>query len=139
MLVAISQFLLSEWLWSITSGGYHTPINIFVMIGITIFILRQKTVPSVLLAVSANIFSFLLFTGIIKLLNIDYVPEHDDVYVVKDLLWRCVHLGFIYSMLQMLYLAILRVFFTFNMRPLIWMVWVSNLITAWIMYRVLLG
>ena len=139
MLVGISQFLLSEWLWSVTSGGYHTPINIFVMIGITIFILRQKTVPSVLLAVSANVFSFLLLTGIIKLLNIDYVPEHDDVYVVKDLLWRCVHLGFIYSILQTLYLAILRVFFTFNMRPLIWMVWVSNLITAWLMYRVLLG
>lgn len=139
MLTAISQFLLSEWLWSMTSGGYHMPINIFVMIGITIFILRQKTVPSVLLAVSANVFSFLLFTGIIKLLNIDYVPEHDHVYVVKDLLWRCVHLGFIYSTLQMLYLAILRVFFTFNMRPLIWMVWVSNVITAWFMYRVLLG
>jgi hypothetical protein len=139
MITAISQFLLSEWLWSVTSGGYHTPINIFVMIGITIFILRQNTVPSVLLAVSANIFSFLLLTGIIKLLNIDYVPEHDDVYVVKDLLWRCVHLGFIYSILQTLYLSILRVFFTFNMRPLIWMVWVSNLITAWLMYRVLLG
>lgn len=139
MLTGISQFLLSEWLWSVTKGNYHTPINIFVMIGITIFILRQKTVPSVLLAVSANIFSFFLFTGIIKFLNIDYVPEHDDVYIVKDLLWRCVHLGFIYSMLQTFYLALLRLFFTFNMRPLIWMIWVSNLITAWIMYRVLLG
>lgn len=139
MLIGISQFLLSEWLWSVTNGEYHTPINIFVMIGITIFILRQKTVPSVLLAVSASIFSFLLFTGIIKFLNIDYVPEHDDAYIVKDLLWRCMHLGFIYSILQMFYLSILRVFFTFNMRPLIWMVWVSNIITAWLMYRVLLG
>lgn len=139
MLTGISQFLLSEGLWSLTSGGYHTPINIFVMIGITIFILRKKTVPSVLLAVSASIFSFLFFIGIIKFLSIDYVPEHDDVYVVKDLLWRCLHLGFIYSILQMLYLAILRFFFTFNMRPLIWMVWVSNIITAWLMYRVLLA
>lgn len=139
MLTAISQFFLSEWLWSVTNGGYHMQINIFVMIGITIFILRQKTVPSVLLAVSANLFSFLLYTGIIYVLNIDYVHEHDQGYVIKDLLWRCVYLGFIYSILQWVYVVGLRTFFTFNIRPLIWMVWISNIITAWIMYRVLLG
>lgn len=138
MLTAISQFFLSECLWSVTSG-YHAPINIFVMIGISIFILRQKTVPSVLLAVSANVFSFVLFATVIYYLNIEYVPEHDNVYIVKDLLWRCMYLGFIYSTLQSIYVLGLRAFFIFNARPLITMIWASNIITAWVMYRVLLG
>ena len=64
MLTAISHFFLSELLWSMTRGGYHTPINIFVMIGICIFIFRQRTIPAVLLSVTVNLFSFLTFTGI---------------------------------------------------------------------------
>src|SRR5208282_2265551 len=103
MLTAISQFFLSEWLWSVTRGGYHTPINIFVMIGVCIFVLRQKTVPSVLLAVSANLFSFILFALLIRYLNIEYVAEHDNVYIVKDLLRSCMYLGLIYAVLQSLY------------------------------------
>jgi len=139
MLTAISHLFLSEWLWSVTSGGYHAPISMFVMIGVSIFIMRRKTVPSVLLAVSASVFSFFVFAAIIYYLNIEYIPEHDNVYVVKDLLWRCMYLGFTYSILQSLYIMGLRIFFIFNVRPLITMVWASNVITAWIMYRVLLG
>jgi hypothetical protein len=138
MLTSVSHFFLSEWLWSVTRGGYHAPINIFVMIGVCIFILRQKTVPSVLLAVSANLFSFLLFTGVIYSFNIDYVPGHDDIYVVKGLLATCIALGAIYSVLQTVYLLGLRMLFSMNLSPLIMMIWASNFITAWIMYRALL-
>lgn len=138
MLTSVSHFFLSEWLWSVTRGGYHAPINIFVMIGVCIFILRQKTVPSVLLAVSANLFSFFLFTGIVYYFNIDYIPGHDDTYVVKGLLLSCMYLGAIYAALQTVYLFGLRMLFSMNLPPLILMVWASNFITAFIMYRALL-
>lgn len=137
MLTTMSHFLLSEWLWSVTRGGYHTPINIFVMIGVCIFILRQKTVPSVLLAVSASLFSFFLFTGIIYYLNPEYIHEHDQTYIIKGLMASCLYLGAIYAALQTVYLFLLSLMFSMNLQRLVGAIWASNLITAWIMYRVL--
>ena len=137
MLTAISQFFLSEWLWAFTRGGYHAPINIFVMIALCIFILRQKTVPAVLLSVSANLFAFFVFMGIGYFLKVDFVPEHDNTYVIQSLLVSCFSLGVIYATLQTLYIMLLRTMFSMNVPPLIIMAWISNIITAWIMFRAL--
>ena len=97
MLTSLSHYFLSEWLWSLTLGLYHMPINIFIMIGLSIFILRQRTVPAVLLSVSANLFSFLIFIAIGYVLHIDYVPEHDDIYVITNMALGCGALGIIYA------------------------------------------
>lgn len=142
MQVAASQFFLSEWLWSVTHGGYHTPINIFVMITLFLFVLRYRTVPSVLLSLSANLFSFFAFTGlvysiIIYGLEIEYIPEQDEIYVVKSLMFTCLYLGLIYAVLQSLFFTALSWFYTLDLKPVIIITFVSNAITAWIMYTLL--
>ncbi len=137
MLTSLSHYFLSEWLWSLTLGLYHMPINIFIMIGLSIFILRQRTVPAVLLSVSANLFSFLIFIAIGYVLHIDYVPEHDDIYVITNMALGCGALGIIYAVLQTLYVQGLRWYYELSFRGSIIMIWVSNLVTAFIMYRVL--
>lgn len=137
MLTAISHFFLSEWLWSVTRGAYHMPINIFVMIAWCIFVRREKTIPSVLLSVSANLFSFFIFTGIVYFFKVDYIPGHDEIYVITSVLSSCMYLGVIYATLQSIFFFMVRRFYTFNLISTLIAAYVSNLITAWIMYRVL--
>jgi hypothetical protein len=98
---------------------------------------RQKTVPAVLLSVSANLVSFFVFMGIGYFLKVDFIPEHDDVYVIQSILVSCFSLGVIYATLQTLYIMLLRTMFSMNVPPLIIMAWISNIITAWIMFRAL--
>lgn len=142
MQAAVSHFFLSEWLWSITHGGYHTPINMFVMIALFLFVLRYRTVPSVLLSVSANLFSFFAFTGlfwaiIVRTLDLEYIPDQDEVYVVKNLLFSCLYLGLIYAVLQSLFFYVVNWFYTLELKSIFIITFLSNIITAWIMYTVL--
>ena len=77
---AAADFFLSEWLWSITWGLYHVPINIFVMLFIFKRYTKANVVRAMVAAFCANIFSLSVFTAfvvgvLVKFVGIEYVVE----------------------------------------------------------------
>jgi hypothetical protein len=67
---AMNCFFLSEWLWSITWGLYHIPINSAILFLLLKLCFRGSTIFMGLLAVAAQIVSFLLLTLFVVLVSI---------------------------------------------------------------------
>ena len=61
LLAVLGQLLLSEWIWSVTWGAYHVPLNIVLMIFLFKFFTRISIVPAVLIAFFSQLFSFIIY------------------------------------------------------------------------------
>ena len=80
MLSFFADFFLSEWLWSVTRGMYHIPINIFIMFLLTKLTVHYGSRSTLALTVSANIFGLVAFTVlvgsiIIFVVGLNYLPS----------------------------------------------------------------
>ncbi|GEM_PF-1204449 len=138
--MTLADFLLSEWLWNVTWGWYHVPINIFVMLFLLKVFGRLKIMPAVLFSVFSQIFSFALFSlivifGSIYGFGLKFVPY--DCYVTQTMhpLLICFSLGLIYFVLQSFSFVLTNVFYKINLRLVILIALVSNMISALLVYR----
>lgn len=135
-----SHFLLSEWLWSVTWGWYHLPVNVFVMIFLLKFFGYMRIMPAVLIAFFSQIFSFLVLTLIvflvpIYLLGLEFVTY--DCYVVQTMnpLAISLYLGAIYFAFHILFFVLVNLFYSLNIRLLTLIALVGNGVTALLVYR----
>ena len=137
---AIEYFFLNTWLWGMTWGIYHIPINMLVMLVLLKFVGRLKIVPSVLLAFFSKVFASALYTLIVFFLvfvvKLQFVPKIDLVDSDSiNVLLACICLGIVYSVFQALFFLMVNKFYALNIRLTTLIAFVSNIITALLVYR----
>jgi len=138
---SLFYFFLDKWLWAMTWGIYHIPINILVMLILLKFVGRLKIVPLVLLAFFSKIFSSVGYTlmvlFIVFVVNLDF-PLFDYNYVKSiNLLLNCIYLGLIYSAFQSLFFFIVNKFYVLNLHLIILITCISNMLSALIVHKFL--
>jgi len=139
-LTTAADFLLSEWLWNVTWGWYHIPVNTFMMLFLLKFFGRMRIMPSVLLSVFSQLFSFLLLSlivvvGPMYLLGLTFTPY--DCYVQQAMhpIFSSLFLGAIYFLFQIIFFVLVNLSYKLNLRLVILISLVSNLLSALIVYR----
>jgi len=141
-LKTIEFFFLNTWLWSMTWGIYHVPTNILVMLVLLKIVGRFKLISSILLAFFSKVFSSALYTLIVFLLvfviKLQFVPaeEFNSCQTINVLL-ACICLGFVYAALQSIFFCVVNKFYALNLRVTTLIAFVSNIISALLIYRFL--
>lgn len=135
-----ADFLLSEWLWNITWGWYHIPVNVFMMLFLLKFFGRMRIMPAVLCSVFSQVFSFvgfsaLVLAGPIYLLGLEFVPYDCYTHELMHPLLICLSLGAIYFVFHALFFALFSRFLKINMRLAILISLVANGLTALLVYN----
>lgn len=139
-LTSTADFILSQWLWNVTWGWYHIPVNIFMMLFLLKFFAHMRIMPAVLTSVFSQIFSFIAFSlvtiiGPIYVLGLKFVPYDCYTHSLPHPLLVCLSLGGIYFVFNIIFFAILNVFYAFNFRLMILIVLVGNILSALLVYR----
>ena len=139
-ITSAANFLLSEWLWSVTWGWYHVPVNIFMMICLLKLFGRMRIVPSIIISVLCQFFSFLLLTLVvflvpIYLLNVQFVSHDCYANEIFNPLFICLFLGAIYFVLHVLFFALTNLAYTINMRLVVLIAFVANVLSALLCYK----
>jgi hypothetical protein len=134
------QFLLSQWLWNVTWGWYHVPVNVFVMLLLLKFFGYLRIMPAVLIAFFAQIFSFIALTIIVFLgpiVSMGLEFKLYDCYTAPALnpLAVSLYLGAIYCVLHIIFFLIVNSFYSLNMRLVTLIALVGNTITALLVYQ----
>lgn len=143
-ITSAADFLLSEWLWSVTWGWYHVPINIFMLLFLLKFFGRIRIMPSVFFAIFSQLFSFLILSlvviiGPIYLLDLQFVPYDCYTQEIFHPLLICLSLGAIYFVLHSLFFVLTNLFYTINVRLLILIAFVANGLSALFVYQLSYG
>ena len=139
-LTSAADFLLSEWLWNVTWGWYHVPVNLFMMLFLLKFFGRLRIMPAVLLSVFSQIFSFLMFSASViiwpmYILGIKFVPYDCYAHEAAHPLLICLSLGAIYFVFHILFFMLVSPFYKLNMRLLVLIALVGNGLSAFLVYR----
>ena len=135
--VSLGEFFLFSWLWGITWGIYHIPINIFVMFLLLKRYAKIAFARATLASFFANLFSQVVYTCfvigvLIYLVGMQYTPK-EGLSVIYPA-WASFSLGFIYAGLQALFFWFLSFHFKLNVHKLFFLSLISNSITALLIY-----
>ncbi len=138
----IAYFFLNTGLWAMTWGRYHIPVNIIVMLILLKFVGKFKFMPSILMAFFSKVFASALYIVCILFLvfviKLQFIPpENLDAGAHINVLLASISLGMIYSIFQSLFFIIINKFYPLNARFTTMIVFVSNTITALIIYKFL--
>lgn len=140
LLYAFAQFLISEWLWAFTFGFYHPMINIVIMIPLFVYSARQRFVQAVLYAVGSQLcalVSFSLFVHLILDLMLGVQFESYDARMIMHPFISSFLLGSVYALLQLAYFYLLSFIYTIPIKLFARIVFISNIITALLIFRFL--
>lgn len=137
---ASADFLLSEWLWNVTWGWYHVPVNVFMMIFLLKFFGQMRIMPAVLNAFFAQVFSFLVFTIIviawpIYFLDLKFVPFDCYAHTMIHPLLVCLSLGAIYFVFHTIFFILISLIFKINLRLVVLISLVGNGLSALLVYN----
>lgn len=138
---ALSQFFISEWLWSVTWGVYHNFFAILLLLFLLKLFLRISFVSAVLLSVFAQLFSFLFYTLFVVgflmfILGIEYDMMASSI-LLPGPLHACLLLGLIYAVLQIFFFYIVRFYYTLPLLRVSVLVVISNALAALLTYLLL--
>ena len=144
ILTHMGDFLLGQWLWSVTWDWYHIPINIVLMCLAFNWILRLTIIPSAFLAILANLYAFIVYFalvvgGLMYLLNFSYDPYTASPYTASDPLHACIYLGLIYTILQATFFLLIQTRYKINIPVTLALTLICNVLTAFIVCYVVEG
>jgi len=134
--MTIASFILDEWLYSISWGAYHVPINIFIMLFLFKCVMGLRMIPAVFLSLFSNITAMVVFAlfamSVAHFVNIvGYAHTTQDLYHPFVI---ALGLGIIYTSLQSLLFFIISRKYAFKLRFAITVAFLSNLLTALCVY-----
>lgn len=135
-----ANFLLAEWLWNVTWGWYHIPVNVFVMLFLLKFFGHMRIMPAVLFSVFSQLFSFVLFSAIViagpmYLFGLTFTPYDCYAQEVAHPIFSCLFLGLIYFVFHAFFFFLVSFYFKTNLRLIILISFVANMVTALLVYR----
>lgn len=127
-----AQFILSEWIWSVTWDMYHIPFNIIVMLLLLKFFFRIDMVQAVCMAIFSQLFAFFIFSvcsfGAMYLIGVGGSPE--SYTVVPRPLYATLLLGMLYSVFQVMFFAWRHSLYKVSLPMLAALVIISNNLTV---------
>lgn len=129
----LSDFLITEWLWSVTWGVYHVPFLLAFMIILLKRVGRMRWIPTLMNAIGSLVFALFVYGFIIAWLvpdaQIDYTTAQERIQVPSSW-WASMYLGFIYALLQIFFFMLVSLVYTSNRARLIVIVAISNFVAA---------
>jgi len=132
----IGNFILSEWIWSVTWGIYHIPCNIIIMIILLKFFLRLNMVAAVFLSIGAQLFSVAALTivtiGTMLVLGKGGGPETYANTPTPIHAFVC--LGLIYAILQSIFFVFIAQRQAMHLSWLVAITFISNNLTVLFIY-----
>lgn len=139
MFVMLSDFFLSEWIWSITWGMYHIPINIVVMFILAKLNLRVSNIPLLMMIIGAHVFGIVVFSACVLgllgfSLGINYLPTENAYDQTYNVLNASLALGSIYGVFHSMFFVLLSYHYELPLRYLVVITILSNLISAQLVY-----
>ncbi len=142
MLSFFADFFLSEWLWSVTWGMYHIPINIFIMFLLTKLTVHYGSRSTLALTVSANIFGLVAFTVlvgsiIIFVVGLNYLPSESAYSGEYSSFVASLFLGIFYALLQSFFFYLINKRYRIQLLHMIAIAMLSNIMTAQVVYLLL--
>lgn len=144
MLHVVSYFLLNQWLWTITWGIYHIPLNIFFMYVLLRITNNMGKLHLFLLTVGANFFSAILYSAfVVGVLvfgcGMQYLPNQCPVMSLITRLQASLSMGVMYALIQSgFFLLIPRKYSIYWLHALGFAI-LSNLLTGLMVYKMLPG
>lgn len=141
MFVMLSDFFLSEWIWSITWGMYHIPINLVVMFILSKLTLRVANIPLLMMIIGAHLFGIVLFSACVLgllgfSLGINYLPTDSAYGQSYNVLNASLALGCIYGVLQSIFFRLLSYHYELPLGYLVIITLLSNMISAQLVYTI---
>lgn len=137
----INNFLLTQWLWSITGGFWHLSINSIVLFLLFKLWAHLPFIKSLALSLFATIGSFIIFFicfgGLIWGLHVTYVLPEDALQGDYNILHASLILATIYTVLQTTHLAF---FIRWIPAGRLWRIFLcivcANFISAFLVYKI---
>ncbi len=135
----VADFFLSEWLWSITRGLWHIPVNIFIMFLLTKLTVHYSTSATFLLSLLANLFSLIAFTIlvgsiIVFVLGLNYLPSESAYNGDYSSFVASLFLAVVYALLQSLFFYLISKHYTVALWHMIAIAFLSNVMAAQFVY-----
>ena len=128
-----SDFLITQWLWSVTWGVYHVPLVLILMMVLFKKMGRLRWLPTLIFSISSLLFALFTYGFVVAWLvpevPLDYAAAQNSIEVPSSW-WASMYLGVIYAVLQTLFLLFISLFYTVNRPRLIVIVALSNFLAA---------
>lgn len=135
----LTNFFITQLIWSITAGLSHISINIVLLFLLLKLWDHLKITYALLLSFILNIGSFLLFIGVVggllRAFNIPYVMPQSPYQGYHDFMTTSVGLAGIYIVIQSIILTIIGQYKPLNMWRAFLCIVCSNLVTALLVYK----
>lgn len=140
MLSTMGNFVLTEWIWSITTVSWYIPIHILLLFLLLKLWDHLGWVRALSLSVLLTIGSFLFFFAAVhfvgvKLLGIQYVLPEDAYSGSYNILNTSLVLAAIYSGIQTILLFIIDRFTSVRFWTAFLCVITANILTAFLVYK----
>jgi len=137
-----AYFLLSEWLWNVSWGWYHIPVNVVLLYLFFMWAARLKSMPSLLLCFSSHLFAFGLYSlivvgGLIYGMHLEYTPQAMQTAYDTGVLEAAIGLAIIYAVLQGFFFFVIKKRYKLRIRPILTATLLSNLLSALCVYLLL--
>lgn len=139
MMVYLGDFFLSEWIWSITWGMYHIPINMLLMFVLAKLLTRINSISLIILTMLSHVFALLVFTAfvagiIISTIGLNYLPSDTATIEAYNIFAACIFLGLIYAVLQSVFFVMMSKRYEINALTMTLISFLSNIVSAQIVY-----
>lgn len=142
MLNVVGYVLLSQWLWNVTWGAYHLPLNIFfmyVLLSITQDMSKWRIFS---LTLAANVFSAIVYSAfvvgvLIFACGLEYLPNQCPVMSVFSRLQASLSMGVIYAFIQSIFFMIIPQRYSIYWIHALGFAILSNLMAGIMVYKML--
>ncbi len=135
----LGDFLLNEWIWSLTYGFYQVPLNTIIMFVIIKWVAELSFVRAITISALANILSFFFFhfffvSIFVLFLGFEYVPSTMIDQPIPNVLHTTLWLGVIYASLQIIFFGLVSWRYKIHFGQLAWIAIISNALSCLIAY-----
>ncbi|PKN03533.1 hypothetical protein CVU75_01720 [Candidatus Dependentiae bacterium HGW-Dependentiae-1] len=132
----LNQWLLAEWLWSMTWGLYHVPLATLCMIFLFRFYMKMSLRGALWQSLKASFFALVIYTLYVPAFLIYWSGLETDW--VADPMPAALYLGFIYGVLQSSFFWLQSLWFPMDMQRVLIVVALSNFIAALVIFKLAL-
>jgi hypothetical protein len=141
MLTHITNFLITEWIWSFTGGLSHLPINFLLLFMLLKLWDHMSWLRAFLMSFLLTVGAFIIFFGVINLvivwgLKIPFKLPEDTYAGAYNVLNTSLILAAIYSAIQMIGVAIAQHWAHFNLWRAYLCILCANVMSALLVYKI---
>lgn len=140
MLHVVSYFLLNQWLWTITWGIYHIPLNIFFMYVLLRISSNEGKLHLLLLTIGANVFSAFIYSAfVVGVLvfgcGMQYLPNQCPVMSLLTRLHASLSMGVMYAVIQSSFFLLIPRKYSLYWLQVLGFAILSNVLAGFMVYK----